>query len=76
MRAGAALIAQVSPWLYPLAAAVLVVFLVLTAWGVRSGRIEDCGCYGGLLMVTPAQSMTLDALYLGLMAVAWLLAPL
>ena len=26
-------------------------------------------------MVTPAQSMTLDALYLGLMAVAWLLAP-
>lgn len=72
---GAALIAQVSPWLYPLAAAVLVVFLRLTAWGVRSGRIEDCGCYGGLLMMTPAQSMTLDALYLGLMAVAWLLAP-
>ncbi len=71
----AALLTQMSVWLYPLTAAVLVVFLVLTAWGVRSGRIEDCGCYGGQLMVTPGQSMALDALYLALVAVAWLFAP-
>src|SRR5262245_40890559 len=72
---GAALLIQLSPWLYPLTAAVLACFLVLTAWGVRSRRIEDCGCYGGLLMLTPAQSLALDALYLALIAVAWLLAP-
>src|SRR5262245_59747599 len=54
---GLALVTQLSPWLYPLTAGVLVVFLGLTAWGVSSRRIEDCGCYGGLLMVTPAQSM-------------------
>ena len=61
---GAALLIPMSAWLYPLAAAVLVVFLGLTAWGVRSRRIDDCGCYGGQLMLTPAQSMALDALYL------------
>lgn len=72
---GAALVTQLSPWLYPLAAAVLIAFLGLTAWGVGSGRIEDCGCYGGLLMVTPAQSMALDVLYLVLVAVAWVFAP-
>jgi len=72
---GVALVTQLSPWLYPLAAGVLVAFLGLTAWGVRNGRIDDCGCYGGLLMVTPAQSMALDALYLGLVALAWLGAP-
>ena len=72
---GAALVTQLSPWLYPLTAAVLVVFLGLTAWGVSSRRIEDCGCYGGMLMVTPAQSMALDVLYLALVAVAWLFAP-
>ena len=71
---GVALLTQMSPWVYPLTAGVLVVFLVLTAWGVRSGRSDDCGCYGGLLMLTPAQSMALDALYLALVAVAWLLA--
>ena len=72
---GAALLTQLSPLLYPLTAAILVSFLVLTAWGVRSGRVEDCGCYGGLLMLTPAQSMALDALYVSLVAVAWFLAP-
>ena len=72
---GAALVTRLSAWLYPLTAAVLLLFLVVTAWGVRSRRIEDCGCYGGQLMVTPAQSMALDAIYLALVAVAWFFAP-
>ena len=72
---GVALVTSISPLVYPLAAAVLLVFLLLTAWGVRSRRIEDCGCYGGLLMMTPAQSIALDVLYLALVAVAWLFAP-
>ena len=71
---GAALLTQMSAWLYPLTAVVLVGFFVVTAWGVRSQRIEDCGCYGGQLMVTPAQSMALDGLYLVLVTVAWLSA--
>lgn len=72
---GAALLTQMSVWLYPLTAFVLVTFFVVTAWGVRSHRIEDCGCYGGQLMVTPAQSMALDILYLALVAAAWRFAP-
>jgi len=72
---GAALLTGMSSALYPVTAAALVIFLVLTGWGVRSGRIEDCGCYGGLLMLTPAQSLVLDALYVALVAAAWVLAP-
>ena len=72
---GAALVTQASRWLYPLTAVVLVAFLALTVWGRRSGRIEDCGCYGGLVLITPAQSQALDVLYLALVVVAWLVAP-
>jgi hypothetical protein len=72
---GAALVLNLSPWLLPLAAVVLTAFIALTAWGVANGRVEDCGCYGGLVMLTPVQSLALDGLYLALLLVAWLLAP-
>lgn len=72
---GAALMLGVSVWLLPLAALVLVGFAALTAWGTASGRVEDCGCYGGLVMLTPAQSVALDGVYVALLAAAWWLAP-
>jgi hypothetical protein len=72
---GAALVLNVSTWLLPLAAALLASFVALTVWGVASGRVEDCGCYGGLLMLTPVQSLALDGLYLALLLTAWLFAP-
>jgi hypothetical protein len=72
---GAALMLGVSVWLLPFAALVLVGFAALTAWGTSSGRVEDCGCYGGLVMLTPIQSLALDGAYLALLAAAWWLAP-
>lgn len=72
---GAALLLGLSPWLLPLAGLVLAGFAALTAWGTSSGRIEDCGCYGGLVMLTPAQSLALDGLYVALLAAAWFMAP-
>ena len=72
---GAALLLGLSVWLLPLAALVLVGFAALTAWGTSSGRVDDCGCYGGLVMLTPAQSLALDGVYVALLAAAWWLAP-
>jgi hypothetical protein len=69
---GVALILGVSIWLLPAAALLLAGFAGLTAWGTRTGRVEDCGCYGGLVMLTPAQSVALDGLYVALLALAWL----
>jgi len=69
---GAALILGVSRWLLPAAALLIAGFAALTAWGTRTGRIDDCGCYGGQVMLTPAQSLALDGLYIALLAVAWL----
>lgn len=68
---GAALILGFSPWVVAAAAVLLAGFAALTVWGTRSGRIEDCGCYGGLVMLTPAQSLALDGLYVLLLVVAW-----
>jgi hypothetical protein len=72
---GVALLLGVSLWLLPFAALVLLGFAALTAWGTSSGRVEDCGCYGGLVMLTPAQSLALDGVYVALLAAAWALAP-
>jgi hypothetical protein len=49
----------------------LLGFGALTWWGEASGRIEDCGCYGGLLLVTPKQSVLLNLGYFLLLAIAW-----
>lgn len=35
------------------------------------GRIDDCGCYGNMLALTPVQSALLTALYAALIAVTW-----
>jgi hypothetical protein len=72
---GAGLAVHVSPLLIPAAAVLLVTFAALTAWGTSTGRIDDCGCYGGLLLLTPAQSIALDGVYLALLVAAWFLGP-
>ena len=72
---GIALVLGLSLWLLPAAALVLIAFAALTAWATSTGRVEDCGCYGGLVMLTPAQSLALDGVYVALLAVAWYLAP-
>jgi hypothetical protein len=72
---GTALLLGLSPWLLPAAALLLVAFAALTAWATSTGRVEDCGCYGGLVLLTPAQSLALDGLYVALLAGAWGMAP-
>src|SRR5437660_8392594 len=51
---GVALIVGLSAWALPLTMATLAAFSGLTLWGAKSGRVEDCGCYGGLVLISPA----------------------
>jgi hypothetical protein len=69
---GTALLLRVEwRWLVPAAALLLLLLAVLTLWGIVTKRIEDCGCYNGLLAITAWQSLMLDGIYLGLLALAW-----
>lgn len=67
---GAGLVVHVSQLALPVAV-LLVSFAVLTAWGTSTGRVDDCGCYGGLILLTPKQSLALDGLYVALLTASW-----
>ena len=70
---GMAMILHVLPqYLVPVSMVLFTGFAALTLWGTRSGRIEDCGCYGGLVALTPNQSALLDMAYVAVLTVAWL----
>jgi hypothetical protein len=70
---GTALLLHVWPqWLVPASIVLFIGFAALTLWGATSGRVEDCGCYGGLMALSPNQSAMLDAAYILILAVAWL----
>lgn len=49
----------------------LLGFSALTIWATSSGRTEDCGCYGGILVLTPKQSILLNLGYILLLGLAW-----
>lgn len=69
---GAALVLYIFPSeLIPILAALIVVLSILSAWGVSSGRVEDCGCYGGWLNLSLKQSLGLNSLYLVLLLISW-----
>lgn len=71
---GAALIVSFAPGIVlPLAALVLVALAALTFWAARQERIEDCGCYGGVVVLTPMQSVLVDGIYLVITIAAWML---
>jgi hypothetical protein len=57
----------------PLTAIVLVALAALTFWAGRQERIEDCGCYGGVVLLTPLQSVVVDGVYLVMTIAAWLM---
>jgi hypothetical protein len=70
---GAALVLHVWPqWIVSISIVLFSGFAALTLWGAKSGRVEDCGCYGGLLALSPHQSALLDAAYVFILAAAWL----
>jgi len=68
---GAALVMHVAPSVVVPAAAGLVIALAgLTLWAERARDLEDCGCYGGVVLLTPRQSAALDGAYLALLGTA------
>jgi uncharacterized membrane protein YphA (DoxX/SURF4 family) len=70
---GVALILGVSPnIILPVTAVALVGLTFVSWWGVRSGRTTDCGCYGGYVVPSLAQSIALNATFIALVLLAWL----
>jgi hypothetical protein len=69
---GVALILRLFPlWLFPGTIVLLFALSGLTYWSTATKRTEDCGCYGGLIDVSPTQSLLLNAFYIALMGLAW-----
>ncbi|HUQ98873.1 MAG TPA: MauE/DoxX family redox-associated membrane protein [Gemmatimonadaceae bacterium] len=69
---GTALILNVAlSFLIPASILALVVFSAVTWTGSRSGRIEDCGCYGGFISLTPAQSLAVNSVLVAILTAAW-----
>jgi hypothetical protein len=68
---GVALMLHVYPAVVvPAAILVLLLLAALTLWGERSRDMEDCGCYGGVILLTPKQSVALDIGFIALLALA------
>jgi hypothetical protein len=55
----------------PATAVGLVVMTGITVWSVKSGKTEDCGCYGGFITPSIWQSVSLNGLYILLIAAAF-----
>lgn len=69
---GVALLVRMFPdRVFPFCIVVLIVFGAVTAWSGVTGRIDNCGCYANILMLTPLQSTLLTAFYAVLIATAW-----
>lgn len=68
---GAALVMSAfSAELIPVLIVLIPGLSALTVWGVRSGRIDDCGCYGGWLNLSLKQSLGLNGLYIVMLVLA------
>jgi uncharacterized membrane protein YphA (DoxX/SURF4 family) len=71
---GTALILGVAPRVVlPLTAIALVILTFITWWGIHSGRTTDCGCYGGYVVPSLAQSVALNGALIVLSVLGWLL---
>lgn len=68
----ALLLHEFPQWLVPGTIFLLLCLSALTIWATSSGRTVDCGCYGGLLIITPKQSVLLNLGYILLLGWAWL----
>ena len=73
---GLALLVGLMPlFTLPFTAAALVMLTGITWWSVKSGKTEDCGCYGGFITPSIGQSVALNGFYLLLVAGAWAFMP-
>lgn len=59
--------------LIPFTVILLLSFVFITYWSTSTGRVEDCGCYGGLLAIEPKTSILLDASYMIILISAYLI---
>ena len=70
---GTALILGLWPrWLLPSCFLLLAALTAWSQWGIASGRVEDCGCYGGPISLSARQSLALGVLWGLLLALPWL----
>jgi hypothetical protein len=68
-----ALLVYISPAIDAIGIALFIAFIAFTLWGAATKRIEDCGCYGNQVNLTPGQSAALDFVYIALLIAAlWL----
>jgi len=58
--------------LFPLSIFFFAVLSAISWIAVKSGRTEDCGCYGGVIRPSIYQSVGLNIVYSFLLALAWL----
>ncbi len=58
--------------LIPFTIGLIVSLTLLTYWGITKGKIKDCGCYGGLVDVSPKQTYILNTGYPILLCLAWI----
>ena len=69
---GIALILRLFPqWVFPGTIVLLLVLSGLTYWSTSTKRTNDCGCYNGLIDISPNQSLLLNILYIALIGLAW-----
>lgn len=69
---GVALILHEFPqWLVSGTIILILCLSASTIWATSTKRTEDCGCYGGLLVITPKQSILLNLGYILLLGWAW-----
>ncbi len=73
---GVAIITGVAPGFIIPASIVVLALLSIISWlGVRSGRVDDCGCYGGFLQPSIWQSIGINSSLAGLLAYRFLVGP-
>jgi hypothetical protein len=69
---GVALLVRIFPdRVFPLCLGLLVVFATVTILSPSMGRSADCGCFGNILILTPSQSVLLNALSAASIVAAW-----
>jgi hypothetical protein len=72
---GVALMTGLMPrTILPLSIVLLVCLTAITWWGVKSGKASDCGCYGGYIQPSIAQSIGINATFIALLLAAWVVS--
>jgi len=73
---GSALLMNIAPeYTIPIAVVLLMVFSLVSLWGLWSRRMKTCGCYGNFFWMPVNYSIFLNIGYTALLILAWLSIP-